>query len=115
MLSFQARSYRNHRHHRPERRGQDDGVQLPDRLLPPDVGRDAPLRANAARSFGSSAWRPIAIARDARVVRTFQNVASSPGMSVLENLIVAQHADIVMEDRQLRGRAARLFALSAGR
>jgi branched-chain amino acid transport system ATP-binding protein len=35
------------------------------------------------------------IAREARVVRTFQNARLFAGMSVLENLIVAQHADIV--------------------
>ena len=35
------------------------------------------------------------IARDARVIRTFQNARLFAGMSVLENLIVAQHADIV--------------------
>jgi hypothetical protein len=32
------------------------------------------------------------IAREARVVRTFQNVRLFAGMSVLENLLVAQHA-----------------------
>ena len=35
------------------------------------------------------------IAREARVLRTFQNARLFAGMSVLENLIVAQHADIV--------------------
>ncbi len=35
------------------------------------------------------------IARDARVIRTFQNARLFAGMSVLENLIVAQHADVV--------------------
>ena len=35
------------------------------------------------------------IARDARVIRTFQNARLFGAMSVLENLIVAQHADIV--------------------
>ena len=35
------------------------------------------------------------IARDARVIRTFQNTRLFAGMSVLENLIVGQHSDIV--------------------
>ena len=37
------------------------------------------------------------IAREARVIRTFQNARLFAGMSVLENLIVAQHTDIVWE------------------
>jgi branched-chain amino acid transport system ATP-binding protein len=35
------------------------------------------------------------IARDARVVRTFQNIRLFAGMTVLENLMVAQHADLM--------------------
>jgi branched-chain amino acid transport system ATP-binding protein len=35
--------------------------------------------------------RDFRIAQKARVVRTFQNIRVFPGMSVLENLIVAQH------------------------
>jgi branched-chain amino acid transport system ATP-binding protein len=35
--------------------------------------------------------RDFRIAQKARVVRTFQNIRLFPGMSVLENLIVAQH------------------------
>ena len=35
------------------------------------------------------------IAREARIVRTFQNVRLFAGMSVLENLMVAQHAELI--------------------
>jgi len=35
------------------------------------------------------------IARDARVVRTFQNIRLFAGMSVLENLMVAQHTELM--------------------
>jgi branched-chain amino acid transport system ATP-binding protein len=43
------------------------------------------------------------IARDARVIRTFQNARLFAGMSVLENLIVAQHADIVWKTANALG------------
>jgi branched-chain amino acid transport system ATP-binding protein len=43
------------------------------------------------------------IARDARVIRTFQNARLFPGMSVLENLVVAQHADIVWKTANALG------------
>jgi len=36
-----------------------------------------------------------AIARDARVVRTFQNIRLFAGMSVLENLMIAQHVPLM--------------------
>ena len=48
------------------------------------------------------------IARDARVIRTFQNARLFAGMSVLENLIVAQHADIVWKTANPLGARARL-------
>ena len=35
------------------------------------------------------------IAREARVVRTFQNIRLFAGMSVLENLIIAQHTELM--------------------
>src|SRR5258706_15432619 len=35
------------------------------------------------------------IAREARIVRTFQNVRLFAGMSVVENLMVAQHAELM--------------------
>ena len=49
-------------------------------------------RGNLFRLERMAAYR---IAREARVIRTFQNARLFAGMSVLENLIVAQHADIV--------------------
>ncbi len=43
------------------------------------------------------------IAREARVIRTFQNARLFAGMSALENLIVAQHADIVWKTANALG------------
>ena len=53
---------RDHRGHRAERRGQDDGVQLPHRVLPAEF---RPARAHgetgtATRSFCSNEWKDFA-------------------------------------------------------
>jgi branched-chain amino acid transport system ATP-binding protein len=60
----------------------------------PTAGR---LRLSRERSTTFQLERMAAyrIARNARVIRTFQNARLFGGMSVLENLIVAQQADIV--------------------
>jgi branched-chain amino acid transport system ATP-binding protein len=56
----------------------------------PRVGRLA-LRAADGREFLLERMDGFRIAQQARVVRTFQNIRVFPRMSVLENLIVAQH------------------------
>jgi branched-chain amino acid transport system ATP-binding protein len=53
-------------------------------LNPPD---GAPLRLDRMPGYK--------IARDARVVRTFQNIRLFAGMTALENLIVAQHTQLM--------------------
>ena len=50
------------------------------------------LNAGARRPFLLERMEAFRIARDARVIRTFQNVRLFARMSVLENLLVAQHA-----------------------
>ena len=62
-------------------------------FYPPTVGR-------LAVAFGSSVYQleqmeGFRIAREARVARTFQNIRLFPQMSVLENLIVAQHTHLM--------------------
>ena len=60
----------------------------------PSVGRMR-LRHPGGRSFALERMSGYAVARDARVVRTFQNVRLFAGMSVLENLMVAQHVELM--------------------
>jgi branched-chain amino acid transport system ATP-binding protein len=85
-------------HHRPQRRRQDHRVQLPHRLLQADRRRLALARhaRAAARSLpvSSAAARRldrIAIARDARVARTFQNIRLFPKHDGAGEPVVAQH------------------------
>ena len=54
------------------------------RLMPPGGG-----------SFRLERMSGVRIARDARVLRTFQNVRLFPMLTTLENLIVAQHAALM--------------------
>ena len=58
-------------------------------FYPPSVGRLTVRRPD--RSFLLEQMEGFRIARDAGVARTFQNLRLFPQMSVLENLIVAQH------------------------
>jgi branched-chain amino acid transport system ATP-binding protein len=56
----------------------------------PEVGRIT-LRRDDGREFLLERMDGHRIARSAGVVRTFQNIRLFPGMSVAENLMVAQH------------------------
>jgi len=60
----------------------------------PDEGRIT-LNAPEGGSFDLHHMEGFRIARDAHVVRTFQNIRLFPGMSVLENLMVAQHVALM--------------------
>ena len=56
----------------------------------PDAGRMT-LRHPTRGAFLLERMEGYAIPADAGVARTFQNIRLFPGMSVLENLLVAQH------------------------
>ena len=47
------------------------------------------------KTFSLERMNGYRIARDARVVRTFQNIRLFAGMSVLENLMIAQHVPLM--------------------
>jgi len=62
-------------------------------FYPPTVGR-------LTVEFGASTYQleqmeGFRIAREARIARTFQNIRLFPQMSVLENLVVAQHTKLM--------------------
>ena len=50
--------------------------------------------SHGGRQFLLERMDAFRIAREAKVVRTFQNVRLFAGMSVLENLVIAQHEDM---------------------
>ncbi len=53
------------------------------------------LMHEGGRNFHLERMEGFRIAREARVVRTFQNIRLFRGMSVLENLMVAQHPELM--------------------
>ena len=57
----------------------------------PTVGRLTLTSPTSRASFLLEQMDDYRIVRDAKVVRTFQNIRTFPKMSVLENLMVAQH------------------------
>jgi branched-chain amino acid transport system ATP-binding protein len=66
-------------------------------FYPPTVGRLTVRRSG--RSFQLEQMEGHRIARDAGVARTFQNLRLFPQMSVLENLVVAQHNTLMRASR----------------
>jgi branched-chain amino acid transport system ATP-binding protein len=62
-------------------------------FYPPTVGMLT--LAHGGREWLLERMEGFRIAREAGVARTFQNIRLFPGMSVLENLMVAQHATLM--------------------
>ncbi len=113
-LSFEAKQGRDHRRHRPERRGQDDGVQLHHRLLSPD------LRHAAADPCGRRHLRSGAPARiqDRGPRAGRAHVPEHPAVRRHDRARkpaggAAQRADA--DDGVRHRRGARTVALSGGR
>ncbi len=84
-VALECERARNFRHHRPQRGGQNHRVQLHQRFLHAPPRAASRCRARSIAGLGSHA-----VARKG-VVRTFQNVRLFKRMTVLENLLVAQH------------------------
>jgi branched-chain amino acid transport system ATP-binding protein len=61
----------------------------------PTVGR-LTLTPDSGKSFLLERTEGFRIAKDAKVARTFQNIRLFSGMSVLENLVVAQHNALML-------------------
>ena len=68
-------------------------------FYPPTVGRLALHPRRGERFFCSNGWTGFRIAQRAGIARTFQNIRLFAGMTVLENLIVAQHNRLMKASR----------------
>jgi branched-chain amino acid transport system ATP-binding protein len=93
-LSFSARSREITALIGPNGAGKTTAFNCITGFYSPEVGRIA-LRREDGREFFLERMDGFRIARDAGVVRTFQNIRLFPGMSVAENLMVAQHVALM--------------------